>query len=84
MLDTPNSLKPAFRIKNKVKPLDQQKLHNANALREELLRDMLALEAQRQQLELDGNAVDFAMLQSYREMIHSRRQLLAQLEHQRG
>lgn len=80
MFETPENLKPAYRIKNKVKALDQQKLHNANALKEQLLGEMLALDKQRQQLELEGDCVNFAMLQSYKEMIRSRRYLLEQLK----
>lgn len=84
MFDKPDSLKPAYRIKNKNKPLDGQKLNNTNALKEQLLREMLELDKQRQQLELEGDAVNFAMLQSYREMIQTRRIMLDRLNRQPG
>ena len=82
MLHTPLHLKPAFRIKNKPAQLDNSKLNsklaNTNELKEQLLKEMLELDKQRQNLDIN-EGVDFAMAQTYKEMIQSRRILLDQL-----
>lgn len=83
MFYTPLNLKPAYRIKNKPAKLDNNKLnsklHNTHVLKERLLREMLELDKQRQQLEIGAETVDFSMAQIYKEMIQSRRILLDQL-----
>lgn len=83
MLHTPLNLKPAYRIKNKPAQLENTKLNskltNTNELKERLLREMLELDTQRQNLEIGAQSVDFSMAQTYKEMIQSRRVLLEQL-----
>ncbi len=87
MLHTPLNLKPAYRIKNKSAALDNKlnsKLHNTNELKERLLKEMLELDKQRQNLEIGAQSVDFSMVQTYKEMIQSRRILLDQLSRSIG
>lgn len=81
MLKTPSRLEPAFRIKNKSTPIDSSKLHNPNELKERLIREMLEIDTQRQAMELSGEPVDFSLIQTYKEMIQSRRKLLEQIDH---
>ncbi len=78
MLRTPSRLEPAFRIKKKLNSIDSTKLHNPNELKQHLIREMLELDKQKQALEA-GSHVDFSMMQTYKEMIQSRRILLEQI-----
>lgn len=79
MIDTPVSLQPAFRARRKAKRVDSQKLGNNQALKQQLLREMLSLDQRIRHMELCEGSVNFAMLQSCKEMIQSRRLLLEEL-----
>lgn len=48
-------------------------------LREHLISEITHLERQCEQLRRESDSVDFSMLQTYKEMIHSRKELLAGL-----
>jgi len=48
-------------------------------LKEQLIREITSLERQRDSVRLVNNTVDFSMLQTYKEMIHSRREMLSEL-----
>lgn len=47
-------------------------LHNTKLVKEKLLEELVELEKQKQCLESGEAAMDFSMLQTYKEMIHSR------------
>jgi hypothetical protein len=47
-------------------------LHNTKRVKEKLLQELVELEKQKQRLESQSAVVDFSMLQTYKEMIHSR------------
>ncbi len=79
MLRTPSRLEPAFRIKKKLNSIDSTKLHNPNELKQQLIKEMLDLDKLKQDLESGSTQVDFSMLQTYKEMIQSRRILLEQI-----
>ena len=57
-------------------PLDPQR---CTQLRDQLLSEIQALEGQLSALQDSGEAVDFSMQQTCREMIHSRQQLYLKL-----
>ncbi len=57
-------------------PLDPQR---STQLREKLVAEIQALEEQLSALQASGDAVDFSMEQTCREMIHSRQQLYLEL-----
>ncbi|MEE4191903.1 MAG: hypothetical protein V2I66_09985 [Halieaceae bacterium] len=57
-------------------PLDRQR---SSQLREKLVAEIQALEEQLSALEASGDAIDFSMQQTCREMIHSRQQLYLEL-----
>ena len=81
MLDTPSKIKPAYKIKRKVVDVDHNKLNNTNELKERLVHEMIELDKQKQHLEHGSKTgVDFGMIQSYKEMIQSRRVLLDQIK----
>lgn len=81
MLETPQRLKDAQSSSGKKRNHGSQaNLNNNYALKEQLLREMLALNKQREELEVGANSVDFSMLQTYKEMIHSRQLLLDQID----
>lgn len=48
-------------------------------LQEQLVREITGLERQRDQIQSDQDTIDFSMEQTFKEMIHSRRELLGQL-----
>lgn len=48
-------------------------------LREQLIREITSLERQLEHMKLNQMHVDFSMLQTYKEMIHSRREMLGSL-----
>ncbi|MFT5691049.1 MAG: hypothetical protein ACI92E_000374 [Oceanicoccus sp.] len=50
-----------------------------SVLKEQLLKEVRALEKQAKQLQLTEDGVDFSMIQTYREMISSREKLFTQL-----
>ncbi len=57
-------------------PLDPQR---STQLREKLVAEIQALEEQLSALQASGEAIDFSMEQTCREMIHSRQQLYLEL-----
>jgi hypothetical protein len=57
-------------------PLDRQR---SSQLREKLVAEIQALEEQLSAREASGDAIDFSMQQTCREMIHSRQQLYLEL-----
>ena len=79
MLRTPARLEPAFRIKKKLTQIDSSKLHNPNELKQRLIREMLEIDQQKHELEVGNKPVDFSLIQTYKEMIQSRRVLLEQI-----
>ena len=48
-------------------------LQNTESVKEQLLEELVELEKQMEVLEAQAATVDFSMLQTYKEMIHSRR-----------
>ena len=54
-------------------------LENTAAVKAKLLEEMIELEQQRDNLEYESGKVDFSMLQTYKEMIQSRRVLFNKL-----
>lgn len=81
MLETPQRLKDIAPQHCHKKRLNTSANLNKNyALKEQLVREMLALNKQREDLEVKSGAVDFSMLQTYKEMIYSRQTLLDQID----
>ena len=54
-------------------------LRSTGAVKEKLLQELVALEKQMDLLEDRAATIDFSMLQTYKEMIHSRRVFFNQL-----
>ena len=79
MQEIPLNLRATFPLKHHHFEFDCLKLRDSHSLRTQLLAEMLALDKQRSALEIGASAVDFSMLQTYKEMIHSRRVLLDQV-----
>ena len=52
---------------------------NTQVMREQLLREITRLERQLEQLKISDDNRDFSLQQTYREMIHSRREMLGNL-----
>jgi hypothetical protein len=50
-------------------------LENTGALKQKLLQEIVALEKQWQAMDAASAAFDFSMQQTYKEMVHSRKQL---------
>jgi hypothetical protein len=48
-------------------------LENTEFLKEKLLEELVELDKQMEVLKSNGDKVDFSMMQTYKEMIHSRR-----------
>lgn len=81
MLETPQKLKDIAPQHSSKRRLNTGANLNKNyALKEQLVREMLALNKQREELEVKASGVDFSMLQTYKEMIHSRQTLLEQID----
>lgn len=55
------------------------RLQNIQAVKEQLLKEIIELESQLDRLKTSGNPLDLSLVQTYREMIHSRRQFFAEL-----
>lgn len=55
------------------------RLQNTETVKEQLLAELVELEKQREHLEENSNTVDFSMLQTYKEMISSRKSLFNKL-----
>lgn len=53
--------------------------NSTTALQLQLIREITSLERQLEHLKLNQMRVDFSMLQTYKEMIHSRREMLGTL-----
>jgi hypothetical protein len=49
------------------------RLQNTALVKEKLLQELVELEKQMKILESQASAVDFSMMQTYKEMIHSRK-----------
>ncbi|MCP3907572.1 MAG: hypothetical protein GY712_06100 [Oceanicoccus sp.] len=56
-------------------------LQNTDSVKEKLLQELVELEKQMEALEARAATVDFSMLQTYKEMIHSRRVFFNELNH---
>ena len=54
-------------------------LQNTLALKRKLLAELLELEHQRNRLASESDGVDFSMIQTYKEMIQSRRAMFKEL-----
>ncbi|MEC8429151.1 MAG: hypothetical protein VXZ35_12025 [Pseudomonadota bacterium] len=54
---------------------------NSSLLRDRLLQEVTRLERDLEQLQRNDRSVDRSMEQTYREMIHSRKELLATIPH---
>ena len=50
---------------------------NSTAMRDQLMREITTLERKLEQLSQIDGKVDYSLAQTYREMIHSRREMLA-------
>ena len=53
--------------------------NRTDPLRMQLIREITCLERQLEHLKLEQVRVDFSMMQTYKEMIHSRREMLGSL-----
>lgn len=54
-------------------------LQNTSSVKEQLLKELIELEKQSEMLRTDQHHVDFSMIQTYREMIHSRESFFNEL-----
>ncbi len=78
-METPQKLRARTRPR-KTHAVTGLNIHNTNALKEKLVKEMLELNKQRQEMEIsDDGDMDFSMAQTYKEMINSRRSMLSQL-----
>ena len=50
---------------------------NSTSIREQLMREITTLERKLVQLKTLDGGIDYSLAQTYREMIHSRREMLA-------
>lgn len=55
------------------------RLQNTRLLKERLLEELVELDKQLEVLSEQGDRVDFSMMQTYKEMIHSRKTLFNKL-----
>lgn len=55
------------------------RLRNTQWVKDQLLAELVELEKQMEQMKADSETVDFSMLQTYKEMIHSRKIFFNQL-----
>ena len=55
------------------------KLQNTELVKEKLLEELVELEKQMELLKSQDDAVDFSMMQTYKEMIHSRKMFFNEL-----
>ncbi len=55
-------------------------LRNTDLVKAKLLEEFVELEAQMEKLKASGDAVDFSMMQTYKEMIHSRQSFFKELD----
>lgn len=78
MLETPQRLQATTLPRRKVHHQSAE-LNNTWSLKEQLVREMLELNKQCEDMEVGASQVDFSMRQTYKEMIHSRQQMLTHL-----
>lgn len=74
-LNSLNANRPASRWES----LAGVKLRNVEATREHVLQELVELESQLGRLKGASGAVDFSMMQTYREMIASRKRFFDEL-----
>ena len=55
------------------------RLNNTKCLKEKLLTELVELEKQMENMKSTSGEVDFSMMQTYKEMIHSRKALFNEL-----
>ena len=55
------------------------KLGRTEALRDQLVAEITEYERQQASLKMNGNHVNFSMIQTYKELIHARREMLSRL-----
>ncbi len=55
------------------------RLQNVQAVKEKLLEEIVELETQLGKIKTSGKPLDLALIQTYQEMIRSRRQFFAEL-----
>ena len=79
MYEIPLNLRATFSVRHHRSDFDCSKLQDTHSLRTKLLSEMLILDKQRVALEDGIVNIDFSMLQTYKEMIHSRRVLWDQV-----
>lgn len=56
------------------------RLQNVQAVKQRLLEEIIELESQMDKIKGSGDPVDLSLIQTYREMIHSRRQFFNELK----
>lgn len=78
MLETPQRLRSLASAKKRLQT-PPSGISDSFALKEKLMKEMLELNKQREDMEIGSSTVDFSMLQTYKEMIASRQSLLDQL-----
>ena len=59
--------------------LNGPRLHNMQAIKAHLLEEIIELESKLDKVKSSGEAVDLSLIQTYREMIHSRRAFFNEL-----
>lgn len=79
MQEIPLGIRATFPLKHHHFEFDCRKLTSTHSLRTQLLGEMIELDKKRVELEDGAMHIDFSMLQTYKEMIHSRRVLLDQV-----
>ncbi|HEY3699275.1 MAG TPA: hypothetical protein VGK97_08090 [Spongiibacteraceae bacterium] len=55
------------------------RLQNVQAVKEKLLEEIIELESQLAKVKSSGDPLDLSLIQTYREMIHSRRAFFTEL-----
>jgi hypothetical protein len=56
------------------------RLQNVQAMKQQLLEEIIELESKMGQLKGSGDPIDLSLIQTYREMIHGRRKFFAELD----
>lgn len=59
--------------------LNSAKLRNVDATREHILQEIIELESQLDRLKCKAGPVDFSMIQTYREMIATRKRFFEEI-----
>ena len=73
--ETLNLHRPQSRKQN----LAGVRLQNIQAVKEKLLEEIIELESQMERIKGSGDPVDLSLIQTYREMIHSRKAFFNEL-----